>query len=201
MPTLFRLICMLSIVVESWLVVANPGPAASFVTSIPLPGARLVSAHTTIALRASMPMNPASIPLASMVVSATGSGQHAGRVGLSDDHLTLLFTPTQPFLPADTVQVTLAAGLRTTTGLTLPDQRFAFTVAPAAPAMPSLETFIKAQLAADRSLPRTNLSAIVRSSTQIDRTGLPADFPVISATIGSAAAASGDLFLSIFSLQ
>ena len=61
----------------------------------PVPGSSLNMPQTTIAIRTSKEIDPASLAAGGIIsVTAASSGDHAGRVVLSDDRRTVIFIPT-----------------------------------------------------------------------------------------------------------
>ncbi len=144
----------------------------------PRPGAHLVSAGTTIAIRPSDILDGDSLSGDLFTVTGSESGVHAGRVVLADDHETVIFEPDRAFAPGEAVAVTVDPGIRTARGEVLDGVAFEFTVSPkAAPPMDGEAT-------------------VNNCDPSDDVVGLPADFPAISVTVPASDTAEGYLFLA-----
>src|SRR5437879_3462050 len=59
----------------------------------PLPGSRLVSPRNNIVIRQGDRIDGSTIAASAIVVVGSRSGSHTGRLALSDDRKTLVFTP------------------------------------------------------------------------------------------------------------
>jgi hypothetical protein len=103
-------------------------PASGFEYVSPEPDARLVSPWNNIVLRPGPLLDATPARAAVVIVTGARSGVHAGRLVLSDDSRTLVFTPDRPFAGGERVTVSLAPGLRTANGAPVPAARFAFSV-------------------------------------------------------------------------
>ena len=95
----------------------------------PVPGSDRVSRWNNIAIREGSALDPAMLDVRRLTVVGAQSGAHAGRLQLTSDGLTLLFSPDQPYALGETVHVRLAAGTRTLAGAVLPELAFEFRVA------------------------------------------------------------------------
>ena len=79
----------------------------------PVPGSSLNMPQVTIAIRTKEEIDPASLASSGILsVTAASSGDHAGRLVLSDDARTILFVPNVPFTEGEEVTVSLGDGLR-----------------------------------------------------------------------------------------
>ena len=97
----------------------------------PVPGSELNSRESTIIIRDGRFINPASLETPNLLqVTGSRSGQVSGELIISTDGKTVIFKPTQKFLPDETVQVTLNEGLRTLSDDVLPKHQFSFRVTP-----------------------------------------------------------------------
>lgn len=96
----------------------------------PRRGALLVSRETTLAVRQGEPLEETSLAHDLFTVIGSASGAHTGRVELAGDDLTVIFTPDAPFLPGETVSVTVRPGLRSRAGARLRGTSWSFTVSP-----------------------------------------------------------------------
>jgi hypothetical protein len=146
----------------------------------PPPGACLVSAGTTVAIRPGDILDEGSLSDGLFTIVGSESGVHTGRVILADDRETVVFDPDRPFAPGETVAVRIGQGLRTARGVALDGAAFEFTVSPKAVA----------------SLMMDEAAAAGSCDASDDVVGLPADFPTISVTVPASGAAEGYLFLA-----
>ncbi len=134
-----RLACSPVIVVALFTLAAPAASAAprDYAYLSPAPGAERVSPGNNIAFREGSPIDPASLVPGLVRVSGVRSGQHTGRLALSSDERTVLFTPDQPFALGEHVRVRIATGARTRAGRTLPTLSYEFQVSSVDPrAMP-----------------------------------------------------------------
>jgi len=99
----------------------------------PAPGSHHVSPLNNVAIRDGRALDPASVAPGIVTVVGTASGPHDGDLRLARDGRTLVFLPAAPFAAGETVDVTLASGLRTADGSALPPAAFTFEVASATP--------------------------------------------------------------------
>jgi len=96
--------------------------------SHPLSGAELVSAYTTIAWRVGEALQEDSI-YGKLTVTGQVSGSHdEGETLLLRDGATFMFVPATPFEPGEGVIVTVAAGVQTISGRSLPEATWGFLV-------------------------------------------------------------------------
>jgi hypothetical protein len=109
-----------------WAALPAATRAASFEYISPVPGASMVSTGNNIILRDGRPIDARSLHSALLAVRGSQSGKHDGRLILSDDSKTLVFTPDLPFAPGENVSVQLVPGLRTIDQAALPDLKFEF---------------------------------------------------------------------------
>ena len=97
----------------------------------PLPGSSYVSRATNLIVRQREPFNARlRSELRAAIITGSASGTHAASFAISDDRRTALWVPAEPFLPGETVTVTLPAS-RGTAGA--PAATWTFTVSPAEP--------------------------------------------------------------------
>ena len=94
----------------------------------PLSGAELVSPENNVVIRLGPAIDAASVDDVDLAVTGDRSGEHPGRMSLSDDGSTLVFVPTQPFDTNERVTVRLRGEIRTTSGASLPPLSFSFGV-------------------------------------------------------------------------
>lgn len=151
------------------------GPAAYL---SPVPGATLVSRHTTITFRPLEADRGATLPVA-FTVRGASSGEHRGEVIVADDGETIIFSPWTSFSPSETVTVVIGRGANAPIS-------FEFSISPQRkrPEIPSLLLPDGETTAFD-----TDAAADQPSGTIPLRGGnysLPKDFPNISiATLGN----------------
>ena len=83
----------------------------------PLPGAHYVMTGTNIIIRVAENIDPSSLNN-SGILSVTGSlsGQHAGKLILTDDPRTVIFKPDVRFYAGEKVTVKVNDGLKTISG-------------------------------------------------------------------------------------
>lgn len=164
----------------------------------PRPGAQLVSAQTTIAVREGSVLDAQRIRSAGLFeVTGSQSGRHAGRTVLADDRRTVIFEPVQPFAAGETVYVTVHEGLRTQAGEAVGGTAFHFTIDanPLPASEPPLDDLSAIGLdsfslpAAEPVRPGGRFSGYVT---------LPADFPTITVTVPASNTAEGYLFVTNF---
>src|SRR5262249_27641946 len=102
--------------------------ARDFAYLSPLPGSQRVSPGNNVAIRPGMPLDAASVAAASLTVTGSRSGAHAGRLRLAGDGRTIVFRPDSPLATTEPVRVGLAAGVRTGAGAALPGVDYTFQV-------------------------------------------------------------------------
>ena len=167
----------------------------------PRPGAQLVSAETTIAIRQGELINEASLQEGLIEVVGTQSGPHTGQLILADDNKTAIFDPDQPFSPGETVAVTLHQGLETVSGQVLDSLSFEFVVSPKEigvqlrQAVDCCESSMFHFTGADA--PLDNKTLYLPS----DYATLPDDFPTITVTVAADGTDDGYLFLGALPLN
>jgi len=97
----------------------------------PLPGAALVTRGTRIILRPGKVLDQkSSVDNRWIKVTGSISGDHQGRLYLASDNMTVVFSPQEPFVPNDTVTVTVSKGWKTSSGASVPPIRYVFYVSP-----------------------------------------------------------------------
>jgi hypothetical protein len=128
--TVVRFVFLLFLILVSGVFLANgqatpPQPLTYF---IPQPDASHVNPATSIAVRQGSPLHPSAAALSIFEVTGEQSGPHSGRTALSDDGLTLLFYPDDPFAYGETVHVTVGPGLTTAHGAAIASTSYQFTI-------------------------------------------------------------------------
>src|SRR5664279_530820 len=71
----------------------------------PVSGARYIPARTTITFRFTQKLDASTLVQISIRVQGTASGDHTGKLVLSDDEKTVIFKPGAPFTPSELVRV------------------------------------------------------------------------------------------------
>ena len=95
----------------------------------PLPGSTMVSQTSAIILKTTVSFEPGTVPDASAFsVTGSKSGEHSGRVIISDDLHTIVFEPTSAYAPGEVVTVALRQGIRTSDGTDIGPLAFHFSV-------------------------------------------------------------------------
>ncbi len=92
----------------------------------PVPQSTMVSPSTNIIIRFGEIINEQTISSNTIFVVGSISGKHEGNFILSDDKKTLVFNPMTAFNFGETVRVQLKEGIKTNSGLNLPECSFDF---------------------------------------------------------------------------
>jgi hypothetical protein len=158
----------------------------------PVPGSSLNMPQATIAIRTKEEIDPASLA-SSGIISVTGasSGNHTGRVVLSDDARTILFVPNVPFTEGEDVTVSLGNGLHVMDGSSVSPLKFNFTITPKLLKIPP------PQINLEGSIPFSPHASSMSSVFAAKDSTLPASFPKLNITTDSITA-PGYLFLANF---
>jgi hypothetical protein len=96
----------------------------------PKPHSILNSRETNIIIRQGDRIDNSSLDGSRLSVIGSSSGAHQGTLTLSDDQKTILFRPTDPYAPDETVTVTLSGGIRTVDRNDIGSFTFSFTTSP-----------------------------------------------------------------------
>ena len=157
----------------------------------PVPGSSLNMPQVTIAIRTKEEIDPASLASSGIFsVTAASSGNHTGRVVLSDDTRTILFVPNMPFTEGEEVTVSLGNGLRVMDGSSVSPLKFNFTITPKLLKIPP------PQINLEGSIPFSPQASPMSSVFAARDSTLPASFPQLSITTDSITA-PGTFFLPI----
>jgi hypothetical protein len=89
----------------------------------------MVSNKTNIILRNSGFIDRTTLSTSRIRVTGSESGEHAGEFILSDDGRTIVFNPDMAFSRGEEVSVVLAEGIKTSTGVEVPEFSFTFSTA------------------------------------------------------------------------
>ena len=158
----------------------------------PVPGSSLNMPQATIAIRTKQEIDPASLASSGIFsVTAASSGNHTGRVVLSDDSKTILFVPNVPFTKGEEVTVSLGNGLRVMDGSGVSPLKFNFTITPKLLKIPP------PQINLEGSIPFSPHASPMSSVFAAKDSTLPASFPKLSITTDSITA-PGYIFLTNF---
>ena len=164
----------------------------------PLPGAELVSTHTTIGIRPGPDIDADSVDTGLFEVIGSKSGRHSGNVVLARDGRTVLFKPSIPFAPGETVDVSISAKLSTVGGTLISGFAYSFVVSPKEDAPANRARASSIDLV--RDVGALGVQADVLSASAADENErryftLPADFPTITVTVNLEPANDDAIFL------
>ncbi len=148
----------------------------------PMDGSKYVPPDSKIIIRPSGTVDAGSATASSIIVTGSSSGVHPVTALVSDDHRTIIFSPSSPFDLGEMVNVQLQNSLRLTDGSSLPPISFSFEVSPTEPDSTDEEIPFNAHPG--------NLSLDAPLS-------LPADFPKIE-VVAKNDPAPGDIFLTTY---
>ena len=147
----------------------------------PLPGSRLVTCQTAIAIRTAHPF--ALLPEDSrglFKVRGTISGQHAVQLVLSDDATTLIAKPEVPFAPGEEVSVDISQDVKEITGAGIGPYSFSFFTRPN---LEELHGQIEDDIGVNNfAAAQSTLSRVIPATAAGGQ--LPSDFPPITITQG-----------------
>ena len=159
----------------------------------PKPGSIGNSLESTIIIRDGRPIRSGAVSQSAVAVMGSRSGPVAGNLILSEDGKTLIFRPDQPFVPGETVDVTIEPLIVTEGGAPLGAANFDFDVSPL-PETPNPYAYLP-ELRPDFAdfKPKSQRVETVASE-------LPEDFPpIFVGTHDSAAVGEGYIFLAVAS--
>jgi hypothetical protein len=144
----------------------------------PVPSSELVSRWNNVAIRHGETIDPSTVDPALITVVGSQSGSHAGKLSLSDDSRTLVFTPTLPYAHGETVTVNLAGGTRASSGALLPAVSFHFDVARTDPVPRPVESYDELETPPADAAPTPIVSR--RAAPTVTASGLPPNYPVMT---------------------
>jgi len=175
-----------------------PVQAQSAAYISPLPGSNYNPAGTTIAVRYGDPLDRQSVDARLFYVQGSLSGSHAGTALLALDNKTIIFKPYQPFMPSETVYVTLSPGITSNLGKIYSEVSFSFNISKKTDS--AIATPLQIQnalgipaLKAPASTPKISSSSSLYLTT-------PYDFPVININVPANQTGDGDIFVTQFKL-
>jgi hypothetical protein len=166
----------------------------------PLPGSSNVSQQTNIIVKVSglLDRTIVSVPELFSVIGSS-SGSHPGTTKLSDDHQTLMFQPSSPFIAGETVTVKTQQGLSTLQGNPVEPLEFTFAVNP----LLTVQQEKILRIAAGQSTDVLTSSQAQAPSFSLAKSAvnqLPVDFPEPQIPV-SANPSSGDIFMATFHMH
>jgi len=104
---------------------------SSFQYISPLPDSKLHSRQTNIIFNHENFIDHSTLIKDNLIkVAGSQSGNHGGKIILSDDGKTILFIPDELFAPGETVTVTLNSGIKTVTGTSINAISYSFSITP-----------------------------------------------------------------------
>ena len=159
---------------------------------VPLDGASFVSPETNIVLRADGMIGQKTVDRLSLVVIGSRSGTHSGRLILSDDFKTLVFSPARSFLLAETVTVVCKQKIPLADGTFVDPNAFSFTITPTNETAQSKDIFASEMFTNDHESPPAYKPGV---SSPLLQTSLPPDFPLITIS-ASDSPTDGGIFLA-----
>lgn len=163
----------------------------------PVPGAELVSAATTIAVRHGEDIDETSLSTVLFDVTGTQSGLHTGRIILAEDNKTVILEPDQPFAPGERVRVAVSSGLTTVSGEVVSGTTFEFVISLKEPG--KLDEIDTLEAVLDETQVRTDLAQLeITGSSIADYVTAPDTLPEITITTAANDTGEGYNFLSNF---
>lgn len=158
----------------------------------PRANAELVATQTTIGIRHGGLIDAGTISAELFQVTGSLSGNVTGATWLSPDGKTILFKPTNPFTPNETVDVVVADGVQLLDGTNLMGMQFAFIISPLASNPP---------LDVERAIARLNLPPPSQNAgvgAQPVYQTVPPDLPPVYTLRENSIDESGYLFFANF---
>ncbi|HKO21526.1 MAG TPA: aryl-sulfate sulfotransferase [Candidatus Eisenbacteria bacterium] len=168
----------------------SPHSLGSLAYVSPAPGSSRHNPTTNVIVRPGGALDAASFGASSIQLLGSISGSHPGTIRLSDDGETLVFRPDAPFVPAETVTCSIAAGLRTVPGGSREGETFTFEIGPVEQPSVALVSPLEDELGFTPGPlhPREGFAPSAPNDS------IPADLPEVS-TVVSGTPAEGLLFL------
>jgi hypothetical protein len=164
----------------------------------PLDGAAMVTTATNIIYRFSEPVDASAVGDANpFTVEGSRSGIHDADIHLSDDGVTLLIMPRKPFVPDETVNISVRGGIRLRSGESVvPPSGSFLTAAPPVQAKTSIQQ-IRDEMGFSSLLPAEENALLIPTEGDIRtvQDSIPIDFPSISTRIADSVCA-GQLFVA-----
>jgi hypothetical protein len=175
----------------------------------PVPGSAYLTPATNIIVRSDEAINPSSVGDKLFSVTGSSSGAHDGRVVLVDDQRTVLFQPAAPFMLGEKVSVSMVHPLVAVSGDTIYLEPFSFTISKSnlnanKAFIQQITTEMLNQAVGDPGsgltvgsveLPSQRIRRDGISSSKIQSSTLPSDFPPLTVTV-SDSPTHGYIFLA-----
>ncbi len=160
----------------------------------PLLGSSLVSKYTTVIVRPGEKLLSSEQELASLFsVSGSASGTHNGRIIISDDQKTIIWKPTDEFVPAETVFVRIQEGIKTTAEQHYSSLIYYFVISPKTDYVPV--NIAQFQSVAQQREENSPNNVVHKELTNGMKVSVPSDFPAVKINVSSRPD-SGYLFMS-----
>ncbi|MGA9408534.1 MAG: aryl-sulfate sulfotransferase, partial [Bacteroidota bacterium] len=148
--------------------------------------------QSTIIIRTKEEIDPVSVESNKTIsVSGAVSGDHAGKVVLSDDSRTIIFIPNVPFAAGEEVTIDVSDGMRATNGSEIAPMKFNFTITP------KVMTFSMPRKFFEESARLPFHYSPMASAFVTNDSALPSNFPILSILTDSTTT-PGYIFLSNF---
>lgn len=162
----------------------------------PAPGSKYIMPQNNIALRHGDVIAVESLQNFSIQVNGSKSGKIEGKIVLTSDSKTIIFTPENSFAFGEEVQVNVSGGLETKSGLKIEQESFTFTVSTDIPELPA-NYFMEQEI---NTLPSPASSKMNKSVTKVEskKNNLPDDFPIITTNISEDLSSGGYYFSAPF---
>jgi hypothetical protein len=131
-------------------------------------------------------------------VEGSKSGHHSGKLIVSDDSKTLIFSPANPFVLGEVVTVSLQRGVQTLRNVEVQPMSFTFTITPTdRNAVKGANPLEGSSVIFPSAPPKQSAGRNGTSEEALTNPVLPADFPKIKVT-DTGTAAPGYVFISSF---
>lgn len=156
----------------------------------PVPESKYITPRSNIIIHSDENVSPSTIQDNLFKVVGSSSGEHDGKVILSDDQQTVLFQPQTPFTLGETVTVSMAHPLSSIGGDSILFRPFSFTIsgsdlnADKALIAQFGHGIQKIPVAAAQTQSHVDQTGSITMETQLknELEGLPADFPALTIT-------------------
>ena len=158
----------------------------------PRPGSLLINPTNNIIIRSVYDLDIRKIQNNFITVKGSKSGNHSGKLILSDDNKTLVFYPTIPFELGETVMVILNKGSFSKNSIELEEYSFSFRIKPNSPIK---KNYSVQEILND--IKYQNKYSTLKKNSYLRADSLPNNFPNLKISISNNPA-DGYFFLSAF---